>query len=288
MILVVGATGVLGGAVARRLLEQGEDVHALVGDSTAAQPLADAGAQLVRGDLKDPESLRAAADGVETVVTTANSAMRGGEDTVDTVERAGNAALVDAAASAGVRRFVFVSALGADPASPVPFMQAKGETEQRVRDSGMSWTVVEPNAFMDVWVPAVLVGPALAGQPVHLVGESRRRHSFIAMADVAAYVAAAVDHEAVTNRTLVLGGPEPVTWWDIVHEAGRALGRDIAVRAVTPGDPVPGLSPDMSAIITSMETYDSPVDMEETARILGVTPTPVRDFVDRFVAIARG
>lgn len=288
MILVVGATGVLGGMVTRRLLEEGKDVRALVRDIAAAQPLADVGAELVRADLKDPESLRAAADGVDTVVTTANSAMRGGEDTVETVDRAGNAALVDAAAAAGVQRFVFVSALGAHPASPVPFMQAKGETERRVAASGMSWTVLQPNLFMDVWVPAVVAGPALAGQPVHLVGESRRRHSFIAMDDVAAYLTAAVGSDAATNRTFVLGGPGAVTWWDVVREMERALGRDVPVRSVAPGDDIPGLPPVMVGLIANLETYDSPVDMEETARTLGVTPTSLRDFVDRFVATAPG
>lgn len=286
MILVVGATGVLGGMATRRLLQQGKDVRALVRDRAGAEPLAAAGAELVLGDLKDPESLRAATDGVETVVTTANSSMRGGQDTVETVDRSGNAALIDAAASTRVQRFVFMSALGADPASPVPFMRAKGETEERLRASGMSWTVLQPNLFMDVWIPAVVGGPALAGQPVHLVGESQRRHSFIAMDDVAAYLSAAVDHESATNRRLVLGGPEALTWWDVVREVERALGREVVVRTVTPGDDVPGLPPAMSALITAMETYDSPVEMEETSRTFGVPPTSVRAFVSRFVASA--
>ena len=284
MILVVGATGALGGMVTRRLLEQGADVRALVRDRVAAQPLADAGARLVTGDLTDHRSLRAAADGVDTVVTTANSAMRGGQDTVETVDRAGNAALVEAAVSAGVRRFVFVSALAADEASPVPLMQAKAETEQQLARSGMSWVVLRPNLFMDVWVPAVVAGPALAGRPVHLVGESRRRHSLIAMADVAGYVTAAVDHEAATNRTFVLGGPDAVTWWDVVREVERATGRDVTVRTVTPGDDVPGLPPTMAGLMANMETYDSPIDMAETSRTFGVPPTSVSAFVDGFVA----
>ena len=178
--------------------------------------------------------------GVEAIVSTANSALRGGDDTVESVDRDGNRNLVDAATAAGVRHFVFVSALGASPDSPVPFMRAKGETEQRLRDSGMPWTVLQPNAYMDIWFPMVVGGPALAGQPVTLVGEGRRRHSFVAMRDVAAYAIAALDQEAI-GQTLIIGGPEPVTWWDVVAAFNAELGREIPIRTVRPGQPVPGL-----------------------------------------------
>jgi uncharacterized protein YbjT (DUF2867 family) len=67
----------------------------------------EAGVEAVDDDLKDPSSLRAACEGVRTVVTTANAAQRGGEDTFETVDRLGNAALIDAAAEAGGERFVF-------------------------------------------------------------------------------------------------------------------------------------------------------------------------------------
>src|SRR5207245_4735193 len=109
MILVVGATGELGSAIVRRLLGRGERVRALVrksSDASRVQELRGAGAETVEGDLKDPASLQRACAGIETVVTTANSARRGPPDTVETVDDKGNAALVEAAKKAGVRRFV--------------------------------------------------------------------------------------------------------------------------------------------------------------------------------------
>jgi uncharacterized protein YbjT (DUF2867 family) len=127
-----------------------------------------AGAEAVDGDLKDPASLRAACEGVSTVVTTANAARRGGEDSFETVDRLGNAALIDAAVDAGVERFVFVSALAADTTSPVPLLAAKGATEERLQGSSMIWTVLRPDTFMDVWIPMVVGGPALSGRPVTL------------------------------------------------------------------------------------------------------------------------
>src|SRR4051812_1503145 len=100
MILVVGSTGMLGGRIARRLLEQGRDVRILVRPTSDHARLVAAGAKPVIGDLKDPASVRRAVDGVDTVITTANSAQRGGEDNVENVDLHGNAALIDAAGDA--------------------------------------------------------------------------------------------------------------------------------------------------------------------------------------------
>src|SRR5690606_12731281 len=102
MILIAGATGALGGMITRELLARGETVRVLVRPGSSYGELVEAGAQPVMGDLRDPESLRRACAGVRTVITTANSATRSGGDTVDTVDRAGNRNLIDAAADAGV------------------------------------------------------------------------------------------------------------------------------------------------------------------------------------------
>jgi uncharacterized protein YbjT (DUF2867 family) len=86
VILVVGATGMLGGAIVRRLLERGDSVRALVRDDAGERTLTEAGAATVRGDLKDAASLAESCNGISTLITTANSAGRGGEDNVETVE----------------------------------------------------------------------------------------------------------------------------------------------------------------------------------------------------------
>jgi uncharacterized protein YbjT (DUF2867 family) len=283
VILVVGATGQLGGMITRMLLDQGRPVRVVVRSGSAGEEMSAAGAEPVIADVKDSGSLKAACSGVDVVVTTANSAQRGGDDTVDSVDRDGNRNLVEAAAASGVRRFVFTSALGADPASPVPFLQAKGQAEERVRDSGMDWTVLEPNMFMDVWIPAVVGGPALSGQLVTLVGAGQRRHSMIAARDVAAFAVAALDHPAANNSTLVLGGPAPISWRDVVAAFGRDLGRDVPVQTVTPGTAIPGFPDVMNMLVAAMDTYDSPIDMAECYATYGVTPTSLDDFVRDFV-----
>ena len=138
MILVVGATGDLGGLIARTLLDQGNPVRVLVRSRSRDGALVAAGAEAATGDLKDQASLRAACRGVDAVVTTATATARGGDDTIESVDRIGNRNLVDAAAAEGVHHFVFVSALGASPGHSMPLLRAKGETEQRLRDSGMA------------------------------------------------------------------------------------------------------------------------------------------------------
>lgn len=284
MILVAGATGQLGGLIARMLLARGKRVRVLVRSGSSYDELVTAGAEAVTGDLKDADSLRAACAGVDTVVTTANAAGRGGDDTVESVDRAGNANLIDAAALAGVQRFVFTSTLGADAESPIPLMRAKGETEQRVRDSGMAWTVLEPNLFMDVWVPAVVGAPALAGRPVTLVGDGRRRHSFVAVSDVAAYAVAVVERKGAEGQTLLIGGPRAVSWRDAVAAFEEELGHEVPVLTIPPGEPVPGLPDMMSHLLAALETYDSPIDMSELPVAYGVTPTSLADFVRSFIA----
>lgn len=287
MILVVGATGELGGHVTRTLLDHGKPVRVLVRDGSNYDELVAAGAEPVIADLKDPGSLTKACMGAETVITTANAVGRGGADTIESVDRQGNRHLIDAAAAAGVRRFLFVSSLGARPGHPVPLLNAKGETEQRLRESGMLWTVLQPNAYMDKFIPPVVGAPALAGEPVSLVGDGRRRHSYVAMRDVVAYVLATLDHPRAPRQTLLIGGPQALSWRDIVAAFEQELGHPVPVRAVEPGEPVPGLPDFVTQLLTMLETYDSPLDVDELASTYGVTPTPVAEFVRGFVTANR-
>jgi uncharacterized protein YbjT (DUF2867 family) len=281
MILVVGATGNLGGRVARMLLAQGQPVRILARSQSNYQPLADAGAQVALGDLKEPGSLTAACEGADTIITTANSAARGGEDTVQTVDLEGNRHLIDEARAAGVKQFIFVSALTADPHSPVPFLQAKGKTEEYLRASGIPYTIFAPNGYMEIWIAGVVGMPAMMGQPVTIVGGGRRKHSFISAGDVAAFIIAAIGNPAAINQKLLLGGPEPLSLRDAVAIYERVLGYRIPVRSVAAGSPVPGL-PEMAAqLLAGLDTYDSPLDMTETARTFGIQLTPLEEVARR-------
>ncbi len=293
MILVVGATGILGGMITQRLMAQDRHVRILVrhnspseelakqGRATSARALIAAGAKPVFGDLKDCGSLNLACEGIETIVTTANSVSRGGEDTIQSVDLQGNCNLVDAAQAAGVKHFVFVSALGADANHPVPLFQAKGKTEERLRRCGMSYTILAPDLVMEAWIGMVVGVPLQAGQPITLVREGRRLHSFVSFQDVAALATAAVDHPAARNQVIPIGGPRAVCWREIVGAVSDALGRELPVQWVAPGEPVPLLALEVGGILAGLESFDTVIDMTETVRTFGLELTPVEGVVAR-------
>lgn len=113
MHLVVGATGLLGIEICRRLVDAGKPVRALVrptSNPARLEELRGLGVSLVEGDLKDPSSLEAACRGMKAVLSTASSTLsRQPGDSIRSVDRDGQLSLVDAAESAGVKQFVFIS-----------------------------------------------------------------------------------------------------------------------------------------------------------------------------------
>ncbi|MBA3527888.1 MAG: NmrA family NAD(P)-binding protein, partial [Propionibacteriaceae bacterium] len=157
----------------------------------------------------------------------------------------------------------------------------------RLRQSGMTWTVLQPNFYMDIWIPAVVGGPALAGQPVTLVGDGRRVHSMVAVADVAHYAVAALDHHEAHNQTLYVGGPQPASWLDVVSAFEAELGRHLPVRTISPGEPIPGQPEFVGQLAAVLASYDSPMDISELSRRYGVAPTTLAEFVAGFLANSR-
>jgi len=202
------------------------------------------------------------------------------------VDLEGNRHLVDAAKAAGVNQLIFVSVLTADPNSPVPFIQAKGQTEDTLRESGIPYTILAPNGYMEVMVAGVVGMPALMGQPVTIVGGGRRKHSFISASDVAAFILAATGNPAAINQKLLLGGPQPLSFRDAVAIYERVLGHQIPIRSVAPGEPVPGFPQMVAQLLAALDTYDSPIEMTETARTFGIQLTSLEEVARRAVASA--
>lgn len=291
MILVVGATGRLGGAIARLLLGQGKRVRILVrqdspstelaaqGLATAAESLLAAGAEIVMGDLRDRASVARAVQGIDTIVATATAIQRDGD--LEGVDKAGMLALVQEAQAAGVRHFIYVSVLGAAPGHPSPLMDAKGTVEQALQKGGMAWTILRPAKFFEVWV-ANLVGMPIALQlPVTLV-EGDTPHAFVSEGDVAAYVVKSVENPRAENRSFEVAGPESYTWSQCVQAMGDAFGMDLPLRFVAPGETVAGLPAHVVPMLAAEAGRPEVVDMSETALLFGVTPTPLETFAGRF------
>jgi NADH dehydrogenase len=292
----VGATGLLGGNITLHLLKQGRPVRILVrhnspseqlalqGMATSAKALIDAGAQPVYGDLKDRASLDAACAGVDTVITTANAVMRGGPDTIESVDLQGTKNLIDAAKVAGVKHFIYTSVPGADASSPVPLNAAKAKCEAHLKESGLTYTILKPGVFMEIWIGAVVGIPLRAGQPVTLVNKGATKVPFVAMPDVAAYAIVSTLHPAAKNAEIYIAAPRAYTWTEAVEAAGRAMGITLPVNYVPLGAPVPLLPEAMQGLIGTMEMHDWEIPMDETSKMFGIEPTSMDAFAGRFFA----
>lgn len=234
MVLVAGATGELGSAVCRMLMEQGTPVRALVRTVSSPERVNDLralGVELALGDLRDAESLRRACDGVDAVISTASATGRhAAGESVETVDGAGQAALVDAARHAGVRKYVFVSFSGAIDVDS-PLHTSKRAVEERVRNADMDYTVLRPTAFMEVWLSPML-GFDPAGGTVTVYGTGEEPVSYISRADVARFCVAALTHPAARNVTLELGGPEAVSPNEAIRIAEVLRGETLAVQRI--------------------------------------------------------
>ena len=235
------------------------------------------------GDLKNPASLDAACKGVQFLITTATATKRGGPDTATTVDLEGNHNLIDAAKGAGVKQFIFTSLSIADPNSPVPFVQAKAKTEDYLRSSNIPYTIVAPNAFMETWIALPVGIPAVTGQNVTIVGEGKRKHSFISLNDVAKFMVASINNPKAINQRIVIGGPKPYSMLDSVAVFEKVLNRQIPINHVAPGEPVPGLPTLISEMLAGLNFFDSPIEMDELSKLYGIELTSMEDFANKFV-----
>ncbi len=234
MNLVVGASGMLGTEICRKLAEEGKPVRALVRGSTdpaKRDTLKGLGADLLYGDLKDPSTLETACLGISTVISTASSTFsRQAGDTIESVDSQGQFNLVRAAKAAGVRHFVFISF----PPAPEDFAlrRAKRAVEAQLAESGLVYAVLQPTFFTEVWLsPAV--GFDVASASARIYGSGQNKISWISYLDVARFAAACVDNAAARNCVVKLGGPEALSPLEVVQIFEEASGRKFAVIHVT-------------------------------------------------------
>ena len=228
MILLCGATGDLGGRIARMLSASHEPFRVLVRPKADPAALIALGAEVELGDITDPTSLAPAMQGLDTVITTANAIgrMLAGVKNVSIrgVDRDGNVNLIEAAERGGVRRFIFVSMAGINEerAHLAPLAAAKLMAESSLLASGMQPVIVRPDKFQEVWLsPATGVDPA--NGRMRIFGEGRMQERHVAEDDVAELVVALAT-ESDPPAIVEFGGPEPLSPLDVADAVESAFG----------------------------------------------------------------
>ena len=222
MILLTGATGTVGSALLRRLTANGQPVRALVRDQ---RRLGDqrVRVQIALGDLTNPPSFRNALRGVDTVVHLAASIRDQPTASIEELNAMATLRLVRAAERAGVRRFVFFSAMNASHHSRTRFFRAKALAEEAVEASSLSSLVLRPSIVYTPGDPWLTLLDRLSRLPaVPVSGSGRALYQPIWADDVADAVVNALSSDGSAYE---LAGPEVLSYNDIVREVLRAAHR---------------------------------------------------------------
>lgn len=292
MNLVVGATGTLGGEICSRLAQAGKPVRGLVRPSSSPEKIAalqKQGVEIATGDLTDPASLDAACRGVATVYSTATAIQSRQEgNTLDRVDREGQANLVGAARAAGVGRFVFISFRGR-PDIDSPLQAAKRATAERLKESGIPWTIIEASMFMEVWL-----GPHLGfdakNARARIFGAGGKKISWVSYKDVAALAIAAGESPAGENQVLELGGPEALTPLEVVRifeeRGGKKFELDYVPEEALVDAKAKATNP-VEETFAGLQLFYArgfEVDVKPTLARFPMRLTSVREYADRVLA----
>ena len=287
-ILVAGATGYLGGEICRQLVSKNKHVKGLVrttSDPGKVAQLNESGVETIEGDLKDKGSLEKALQGVSAVISTVSSTFSRQEgDSIKTVDEEGQINLIDAAISAGVSQFVYISFC--EMPGECPLQTAKRKVEEHLVDSGLTYTILQPTYFMEIWLSAHL-GFDHANAKATIYGKGNNKISWIAIKDVAAFAVAALENAAAKNSIIELGGPEALSPLEVVSIFETARGNKFelqfvpeeAIQAQKDGAQDP-LSESFAALTLGV-VKGSAIEMKTITELFPIQLTSVNDYAAR-------
>jgi uncharacterized protein YbjT (DUF2867 family) len=284
MLLLTGATGLVGSALLPCLVAEGQPVRCLVRDPRRLGPQR-VRVQIALGDLADPPSFRNAMRGVSTVVHLAASTRDQPRGSIEELAAIATWRMVEAAQRAGVERFVYFSALGASTHHRARLFRAKALAEQAVRESEMYTTVIAPSLVYapgDRWLTLIERLSLLPLVPIS--GRGRAVCQPIWAEDVASCVVAALRNasDSTTHERYELAGPQTMTYNKVVDTVLRPLGRERPLLPI----PTPMVSRTLRLVERAMHTK-TPITWDEAelleanmlaksgtadAQALGVTP----------------
>jgi uncharacterized protein YbjT (DUF2867 family) len=227
-LLIVGATGTLGRQVVRRALDEGHRVRCLVRNPKKAEAsfLKEWGAELVKGDICNPESIIPALEGIEAVID-ASTARATDSLNIKQVDWEGRLNLIKALQTAGVDRYIFFSILNAEQYREVPLMEIKYCTEKFLVESGLKYTVFRLCGFMQGLIPQYGI-PILDDQSVWISGESSAI-AYTNTQDIAKFAVAALNNPETEKQTYPVVGTRAWKAEEIVALCERISGKKAKV-----------------------------------------------------------
>lgn len=225
-LLVVGATGTLGRQVARRALDEGYQVRCLVRSFKRAAFLKEWGAELVGGNICDPETLPAAFDGVTAVIDAA-TARATDSLSIKQVDWEGKLALMEAAKTAGVERYIFFSILDAHKYPEVPLMEIKRCNEAVLAESGLNYTILRLAGFMQGLIGQYAI-PILDNQAVWMTGKVAPI-AYMNTQDIAKFAIRSLSVPETENKSFPVVGTRAWSGDEIVGLCERISGKEAKV-----------------------------------------------------------
>ena len=215
MILFTGLTGAVGTEIVKLLPEFGIRARGLVRDPAKADLIKAASVEVITGDLGDPVAIKEALQGCDKAfLLMANS-----REQLDL-----EISFVDAARASGVRYLVKMSANGANSNSTSLLKRYHGDSEQHIRDSGLSYTLVRPNYFMQNMFH---VAAGIIDQDKYFMPMRDGQVGIIDVRDVARFILTVLTSPGHENKTYEITGPELVSFHDIAGQLSEVVGREI-------------------------------------------------------------
>jgi uncharacterized protein YbjT (DUF2867 family) len=292
-VLVVGATGFVGPAVANAIVDAGHNVRVVERKPGAWKEAGIRCQEAVQGDVTDPDSLRRAVADREVVVHLV-AIRQGRPEQFQRIMIDGTRNLLAAAKDADIRRFVLMSALGTSEETKdlVPYFNAKWTEEQDVQASGLQHVIFRPSFIFgrDGGILPTFRKLAKLTPVTPIIGKGTQRIQPIWIDDVAAYFAQAVDKPHASNRLFELGGPDKVTWNELWERLKRALGvrrpsvhvpMGIARANALITERLPGNVPLTRDLLKMLEAGDNVVSNDDAVRTFGISLVPLDEQLRR-------
>jgi len=228
-VLVTGATGQQGGAVARTLLERGHRVRAFTrnADSERAKELKNLGAELFTGNFNDPVSLGLAMEDVDAVFAMGTPFEKG----MDTETKQGNA-IADAAKIAGIKHLVYTSVGSAHLRTGIPHFESKFKVEEHIRELGIPHTIIRPVYFMEnFFAPWIL--PGLKEGRIATAMPPDRKLAMISFRDIGRFAVHILENrEEFLGRAIDIAG-DNLTGEESAEILSRITGHEIKYISLT-------------------------------------------------------